>query len=739
METLGYEFALFISLIASCGAGQLAACYPHRVRSQLAPFPGARYPALVLYGRVLFPALLLVTFPLILALLNRTRVPPCNEIEGLAFYALMPVCSVVIAAAVGLFLGLVFPGAKSASVLWFALFVGSLAMAFHRFYSAPAVYLFGPLFGYFPGVLYDKLVHVETRLITYRVGTLIQTAALLGLATWLLDPTSVRLTLKRLPRLRVGLVTIFFCAVAAVMYLAGPRLSHRTDRAALKELLSRKTTRGQLDIYFPPGTDSWLVEALSDDAAFSLRQVEQYLGIEADRRIAVFFFASTAQKAAAMGAAGTNVAKPWRSEVYVMVDVPPHSVLRHELAHAVAARIGRGPFAIAGSLGGLWPDPGRIEGLATAAQGPRGDLTVHQWAAAMKRLELLRPLKSIFGLGFFNVTASAAYTAAGSFCGYVRDTFGAPALVKFYRSGDLQAATGKEAEVLEKDWLKFLGEVPLRDEDLTAAKHRFDRPAVIHSVCVHEVARLQAEAGKLSRGGVWNEALEILGEAHERSGRATSTRLQIFFALADAGLDDQVRKQAKELLVDDSMSSVSKAVFEEILADFDWVSGRRERARRVFSDLALRARSEADRRRLEVKAHLTTLTPESSGRLPSVLAKRPGPRAVSPPLAALTISAAAHARPEDPILTYLLARQHFNQRDYVKAITLLDTSERLGLGLTTDSLWAAARMLRAQAAFYLGKLSEAKALFQQITRDQSTRLATRATAHDWAVRCAFRK
>ncbi|MCP4602061.1 MAG: hypothetical protein GY847_16355 [Proteobacteria bacterium] len=738
METLGYEYSLIVSLILSLGAGHLAACYPHRVRNQMARFPGARFPVLILYRRVLGIGLALAASPLVLSLLNSLRVSSCNQLEGLAFYTLMPVCSVVIATAVGLFVGIALSGSKSASIVWFFIMVIGLFGAFARFYSTPAVYVFGPFFGYFPGVLYDKLVHVEGRFITYRIATLLQTLAIVGLSSWLLDLAPLRFSIKQL-RFNpwTGIVTCAFILAATVMYFVAPSLGHRTGRTELEKLLAYKVETGKLDLFFTPGTELEMVKKLTDDAAFSLHQVERYLDINTNGRIAVFFFANVSQKAMAIGAAGTNVAKPWRSEIYVIVENPPHSVLRHELAHAVAADLGSGPFDIAGSLGGLWPDPGRIEGLAVAAGGPRGDLTVHQWASAMKRLGLLMPLKSVFGLGFFNVTASASYTAAGSFSSFIHDKFGAKSLKTAYRTGDWKRATGTGMDSLEKQWLEFLNQVSFRDEDLAAAQHRFDRPAVIHSICVHEVARLRAKASQFADMDDWDAAFNFYQQAHERSGKSTSTRLQLFYALIDAGKTESARKRAHDLLADPSVNSVRRTIIKEILADLDVASGKTDKAQRVFADLALVARNEADRRRLHVKTHLAGLSGRTPRRLLDILAQRPGPRAMSKTLAALTIAESVHEMPNDPILTYMLARQHFFYRDFEAVISWLERANEMGLAQATDSIRLAARMLQAQSSFHLGRYKDASALFKKISTDTTIRHAARVRARDWEDRCEF--
>ena len=65
-------------------------------------------------------------------------------------------------------------------------------------------------------------------------------------------------------------------------------------------------------------------------------------------------------------------------------------VLAHELAHVVSGSFGSGPFRVAGPLGGLIPDPGRIEGIAVAASpGEDDDFTLFEWSKALLDLNLL--------------------------------------------------------------------------------------------------------------------------------------------------------------------------------------------------------------------------------------------------------------------------------------------------------------------------------------------------------------
>ncbi len=740
LENLGYEMALFISLVSSLGAGHLASVYPSRVRARKAAFPGVRYSVLAMYGKTAAHGLLLLLAPLFIALFNGLRVSPCNLCEGLAFVALIPLPSVLLASGFGLLVGLFSPGPKTASAIWFVAFAGSIAAAFHEFHSTPAVFAFGPFFGYFPGVLYDTLIKIDHRLVTYRLAGIAHLVMLLSAGALLADPASLRLSLRRLSeRSRVrSLVPLGISIIVALsLYAAGNKLGHRTDRADLEQLLSTHVSIGLLDLYFSPETPKDSVKELTRDAAFSLHQVESFLEETGRESIAVFFFKNRSQKGDAIGARRTNIAKPWRSEVYVIVDRVPHEVLRHELAHAVSASFGHGPFKIAGGLGGLYPNPGLIEGLAVAAQGPRGDLSIHQWSAAMKRLDLLPTADTLFGPGFLDTHASRAYSAAGSFCRRLKDRHGARALKKVYSGASWKDATGVDLNDLWKDWLDFLDKIPLRENDLIAARHRFDRPSVIRSVCVHEVARLHDRASKSADSGRRDELIALLDEAVERSGGTGSTRMALLGGLMRSGRCDEARAMADDMLVDTTVSKSRKNALREMLADLEFGAGNTGEAARKYAELSADAPSNADRRRLQMKAALAALDPGVVAPVIEILARSPGPDGLSEPLAMLSIADAARVYPDNPFLAYLLARQYFRHGDPEGTLAKLEDMERIALNETTPDIALAARRMRGQSLLVSGRNTEAALIFQKIVNDDIAPSGAREYARDWMDRCKY--
>src|SRR5690606_27148861 len=135
---------------------------------------------------------------------------------------------------------------------------------------------------------------------------------------------------------------------------------------------------------------------------------------------------------------------------------------------------GTGPFRIAGPLGGLVPDPGRIEGFAVAAS-PRwdDDYTAQTWAAALLALGKLPPLEALFRLGFLGRNSSAAYTVSGAFVEFVRERFGVTAAKAWYGGAEVEEAFGVPLSTLDHDFRLALAALPVSDALVAVARARF--------------------------------------------------------------------------------------------------------------------------------------------------------------------------------------------------------------------------------------------------------------------------
>ena len=179
----------------------------------------------------------------------------------------------------------------------------------------------------------------------------------------------------------------------------------RARSMTIERELGGQTMSQRCRVVHPRGMRPEAAALVGRDCDQDVAAVERYVDVHDTPRITVFLFQDSAQKRALMGAADVYIAKPWRREVYVQMagfGGYPHPVLRHELAHVIAGQFARGPFKIAGDLGGVIPDPGLIEGIAEAASPDDDELTLEQHARVSGEIEGVpdpEPIFARYGLG----------------------------------------------------------------------------------------------------------------------------------------------------------------------------------------------------------------------------------------------------------------------------------------------------------------------------------------------------
>jgi hypothetical protein len=491
----GIESALVLGLLLPPFAGAIGA----RVVDDARRRAQRGEPAAV--GQVLADASVaaLLTFlpPSGVLLLNTLRVPVCAPLEGLGFLALGPGISVLLASAVGAALGALVPRVRLATALAALFPVGMAALELYGFYATPAVYAYGHLLGYFPGTLYDPDITLTLAYTSFRIVSLAWWLALLSGLLAILGPALRPRWQTTRERWHLALAAGVLVALGLAAAGEGHRFGHWSTAETITEALGGELAGERCDLVYPREIPIADATRLLADCDFRIRRAEQVLGVRQASRVTAFFFRSADEKRRLMGASNTYVAKPWRDEVYLQVSEWPHPVLFHEIVHVVAGNIGRGPFRIAGRVGGWLPSPAIIEGIAVAAAWEsRQGLTPHQWARAMLEAELAPPLASVQGLRFLLQPSSRAYTASGSFVRWLMDTEGPAAARRLYLDGWDAALAGRPLEEAEAEWHRFLREeVPLPDEARALARARFEQPGIFGQVCPHRVANLRAELG----------------------------------------------------------------------------------------------------------------------------------------------------------------------------------------------------------------------------------------------------
>jgi tetratricopeptide (TPR) repeat protein len=533
--------------------------------------------------------------------------------------------------------------------------LGSIAIGLGRFYTSPMVFGFDPFVGYFAGPLYDTVVDPGVRLFSYRIGTVASLLAFAALAWHLESTDGARVRWARRERRGVLVAGVLAASLSLAVTLSGPRLGHWHTRASIEEGLGRSLTVGRCTIAYSSGVPRADAVRVGDECVGHLPEIEAYLGARGPERVTVFLFASDAEKGAYMGASHTYIAKPWRAELYIQAAGFPHPTLGHELVHVVSASFGAGPFRVAGPLGGIIPDPGRIEGIAVAASpGEDDDFTLLEWSKALLDLGLLPEMPSIFRLGFLAKSHNAAYTVSGAFVSWFHDRYGAAALRGWYSGESLErVAQGRSLVALDREFRADLAKIELRPELAAMAKARFDRPSIFGRVCPRRMDRdLGLAEARLGAGDVRGarEALQAL-----LALEPLNTRARLGLALCsvrEGALDDAIQRY-QALAADPRLSVLERAAALEARGDIQTMAERPAEAMAAYRQVSALDADEDRRRTMEVKALAAGYGPRQGAALRALLIGDPK-LGVSWDEAAPLLGAQAAAG--DPLAQYLVGR-----------------------------------------------------------------------------------
>jgi tetratricopeptide (TPR) repeat protein len=680
--------------------------------------------AVLAYGAVLFAV------PLVVLALDSLRIRNCTPLSGLAFMLLGPGFGTLIACLTGLAIALVVPRPKYVATLALAVPVFTMLAAIWRFYASPSIFAYGHYFGFFPGTVYDENVNLTYPFLSLRVGTCVWIATLVLLIRAFTDPATLRVSL--LPQSRVALVTGAAWLVAGLSFeVFAVELGHASSVAQIRKTLGGEQRSARCQLYFPREENPKERKRLAEDCDFRVTQAERWLGVTHPEPVTVFLFRSPQEKYALMGAEGTNIAKPWRSEVYISEQGWPNPVLGHEIVHAVASVTGAGPLRVSGKLWGFWPDPALIEGVAVAAAWqPAGGLTPHEWSRALLELDLAPRLSELFGASFLGQQKRLAYTVSGSLLRFVAERWGVRAVRQAYAHGDVAGAVGVTIEQLETEWHRYLRARPISGSALALAEARFTGPSIFSAVCPHALAQLRDELRVALGTGADQLALKTCHEILAADQSDVGARAALVGSLARLGKTDDARRELSWL--EQRAPKPYAVAARQALADEAFRRGRYAEARDTYRALLREPLDDDQRRALQVKELATASSdPRERALVFELIVGEPGERADG----ATAVHLARELRLErsDGLPQYLEARQLIAQARFAHGARLL--AEARSAGLPTPELTAEALRIDGIANYAIGDLDASERSYRAFGADGSA--AHAAEAEDFLSRIRF--
>lgn len=694
---------------------------------------GTPVAATELMRRAVTCALCVFLLPVLVLGVNAFFVRNCAPLEGLMFIALGPLCGVLLAALVGVCSGALFRSTKLATAIAVLVPIADIGRALYDFYATPAVYAYGHFFGYFPGALYDELVELPLPLFSLRAVTASIGVALFCLFRSHYEPMTGRLRLAAQASERGARIVLWLALPLSLLgYASGEALGHRTSVEHIARALGGRKLTQRCELLLPREMRRDKRRRLADDCDFRVRQIERWLDVKQRERVRVIVFRSAEEKRHLMGALDTNIAKPWRREIYLQDDAWPHPILAHEMAHIVLGNVGRGPMHISGKLWGLWPDFALVEGAAVAASwasSTASGMTPHQWTRAMLELKLAPKLSALFGAGFLAQQTRLAYTVSGSLLRYIAQTHGTEALTRIYHTGDIVGVLGMSLPELERRFHAFLMTVELPESARALAKVRFQGSSILSSVCPHVKAKLRQELDGHLAADDQAMAAATCNRLLAIDPAETLVRATLVGVLARRNQLAKAERELKRLLGPPPAAAPVIASARQMLADEAWRTGKFDRARATYRELLQQPNDRDSVRVLQVKSLALEGSQRERDLVFGLLVGEPG-QAVDGAVA-VYLAHELRAERKDGLPQYLEARQLYARERYADAAKLL--AQARALGLPTREIEIEARRIAAISLFAIRDFEGSRMLW--LAQDgRGTDLGLHAEAEDWLER-----
>lgn len=442
------------------------------------------------FGRVLGRQEAALIVPWAMLTVSVLWAPNCGYLQGLMFFGLFPVVTVVLAVA----LAYALTGTPSNRPGWWLVGIGLVValgaplydLAFH-----PQFYVYNHVFGGVLGPLYDEALVIRPGMFVFRGLTLLWAAlcVVIGrrLRRWRQIP---RERLRSVPARAEWAAGIGLALVVGTIYLFGARLGINTPAWYIQEQLGSVYRTAHFDVFYREGSlTPGALRRVAEDHEYHYDRLARLLEVDGPSRVASYLYPDAETKAALTGARVTNVAPIWlrRPQVHVLLDAYD-AVFAHELVHVFSRAFGL-PVVGASTSVGL------MEGLAVALEPPNGYPSSHELVAVGSLSQSAgRPLDATMGaevlspLGFWSGRGAVSYAVAGSFVGYLLDAYGPDPFKEAYACGEFEASYGRSAEVLAREWMAWVATPPMVGRATgSLVRRRFTVPSLLERRCPHYV------------------------------------------------------------------------------------------------------------------------------------------------------------------------------------------------------------------------------------------------------------
>jgi len=494
-NTLGYEFAALNGILLFLVGGILICVRKNEIDSKSLNHLYVKY-------RYFLTATVFV--PFLIGLGSSIIVSKCPIFDGLLFYMIISIPSFIFGMATGYFSVIILR--KYAFLIFLFFFLLCLSAPLLEFYLNPQIFFYNPVFGYYPGTIYDEDLSPDHILIAYRIFNLAFFIYLVYISQKIYD--------KGL-RIKALVLLSLFITIALFSFFK-PALNFASNKNKLDKSLPKTLNTNSFTIHFPEDFSNSEIEHSGLLHEYYLAQINDFLNIKFKGKIDSYVFKNREQKRMLLGAGNADIAKPWLNQIYL--NGSDYAVtLKHELAHIIGNKFGTTPFKAADNL-----NPSMIEGFAMAVENNFQGYPVHYMAKLADSAGYKFPVEKLFaGFNFFSKTSSISYIYSGSFIKYLADTYGVEKIKRIYGNTDFPLIYGKDITALSVEYADFLKEYSIK-YNVSKAQLFFGGSTIFKKFCPRVAASETKKASIMLSKSKTIEALQLFKKVYNYSGSAQS-------------------------------------------------------------------------------------------------------------------------------------------------------------------------------------------------------------------------
>lgn len=447
---------------------------------------------------------LLILIPLIILCISTLFCQNCPLDDGVLFYIIISLPSIIVGNAIAEFSNFISSKFKYILfvIFWLIVLLGFLP----ELYYNPQIYFYNPIFGYYPGVIYDELIEVNSKLFLYRLINVIFSFIVI-------------LVLIKIKYLRKTLQVIVL-SVFIIIYLISGNLkvnfNFATDEEKIISKLNGVFENEFIKIVYPQSLNERDIKILFIEHFNAVREIEEQLKTKFDKKLTSFVFTSGAQKKELFGSANADVAKPWLMQIYLNYN-NYQSSLKHELAHLMSSKYATGLFEISGNF-----NPAMIEGYAMAIENNYDDYDIDYLAFLAFNNNYKVSIENLFNnFSFFSNVSSLSYIYSGSFIKYLGENYNWSNVNNVYSTLNFEKEFGLNLNELEKNFYNYLLKLSFKDNK-HKANFYFGRVPLFKKYCARATAKQLKKAQLLFTEKNYSEASNLFEKVYSYSKNYTS-------------------------------------------------------------------------------------------------------------------------------------------------------------------------------------------------------------------------